>query len=62
MSITWVFALSTLPNYVRGLDVCLMCYGLMMGVLRLPLKLHEYLAGGKTVVGSDLPSIRYSQE
>jgi len=23
-----------------------------------PLKLHEYLAGGKPVVGSDLPSIR----
>src|SRR5262249_5057917 len=51
--------LQILPNYVRGLDVCLMCYRTDgWAYYGYPLKLHEYLAGGKAVVGSDLPSIR----
>jgi glycosyltransferase involved in cell wall biosynthesis len=51
--------LPTLPNYLRGLDVCLMCYRTDgWAYYGYPLKLHEYLAGGKPVIGSDLPSIR----
>src|ERR1700690_1979028 len=51
--------LQSLPNYVRGLDVCLMCYRTdSWAYYGYPLKLHEYLAGGKASVSSDLPSIR----
>jgi len=48
-----------LPNYIKGADVCLMCYrkeGWAYYVY--PLKLHEYLASGKPIVGTDLMSLR----
>jgi glycosyltransferase involved in cell wall biosynthesis len=48
-----------LPNYIKGLDVCTMFYrtdGWAYYVY--PLKLHEYLASGKPVIGCDLPSLR----
>ena len=48
-----------LPNYIKGIDVCMMCYrkdGWAYYVY--PLKLHEYLASGKPVIGSGLMSLR----
>jgi glycosyltransferase involved in cell wall biosynthesis len=48
-----------LPNYIKGLDVCTMCYrhhGWANSVY--PLKLHEYLASGKPCVGTNLESLR----
>jgi glycosyltransferase involved in cell wall biosynthesis len=48
-----------LPNYIKGVDVCMMCYrkdGWAFYVY--PLKLHEYLASGKPIVGSGLKSLR----
>jgi glycosyltransferase involved in cell wall biosynthesis len=48
-----------LPNYIKGLDVCLMCYrtdGWAYYVY--PLKLHEYLASGKPTIGSGLVSLK----
>ncbi len=51
--------LELLPNYIKGLDVCLMCYRIdCWAYFGYPLKLHEYLASGKPVISSDLPSIR----
>lgn len=48
-----------LPNYIKGADVCLMCYRKDRWAYFLyPLKLHEYLASGKPVIGSDLMSLR----
>jgi glycosyltransferase involved in cell wall biosynthesis len=48
-----------LPNYLKGLDVCLMCYRTEdWGRFLYPNKLHEYLASGKPVVSSDLQSVR----
>ena len=48
-----------LPNYLKGFDVCLMCYRTdEWGRFVYPNKLHEYLATGKPVVSADLPSIR----
>ncbi len=48
-----------LPNYIKGLDVCMMCYR-TDGWARYiyPLKLHEYLASGKPVIGPPLMSLR----
>lgn len=48
-----------LPNYIKGLDVCMLGYrtdGWAKYIY--PLKLHEYLASGKPVVGPPLMSLR----
>lgn len=53
----------TLPGYIKGLDVCTMCYrkqGWANSVY--PLKLHEYLASGKPCIGSGLASLREFSE
>ena len=48
-----------LPSYIKGADVCLMCYRMDGWAYYVyPLKLHEYLASGKPVVGTDLMSLR----
>ena len=52
-----------LPNYIKGLDVCAMCYrreGWARSIY--PLKLHEFLASGKPVIGTGLESIREFSE
>ena len=47
------------PGYLRGVDVCLIPYRMEgWALLGCPLKLHEYLATGKPVVSSNLPSVR----
>lgn len=49
----------SLPSYIKGLDVCLMCYRMEAWALYVyPLKLHEYLASGKPIVGTPLKSIQ----
>ena len=53
----------SLPNYIKGFDVCTMCYrqhGWANSVY--PLKLHEYLASGKPCIGSGLASLREFSE
>src|SRR5262249_52958079 len=47
------------PAYVSQMDVCLLCYA-MTDYTRyiFPLKLHEYLATGRPVVGSDIRTRR----
>lgn len=47
-----------LPGYLKGIDVCLMCY-VINGWTYYgdPSKMHEYLATGKPTVGTGLPSI-----
>jgi len=48
-----------LPAYIKGLNVCMMCYLINdWTYYGYPLKMHEYLAGGKPVVSSDLPAVR----
>ncbi|MGH8249490.1 MAG: glycosyltransferase [Steroidobacteraceae bacterium] len=48
----------TLPAYLKGLDVCLMCY-VINGWTYFgdPSKMHEYLAAGKPTIGAPLPAI-----
>ena len=50
---------SALPAYTQHLDVCLLCYALN-GYTKFiyPLKLHEYLASGRPVVGSPIRSLQ----
>ncbi len=56
---------SALPPYVSNMDVNLLAYRLsgdMWSEGIYPLKLHEYLAAGRPVVGADLPSVRAFHE
>jgi len=47
------------PAYIQHMDVCLLCYALTdYTKFIFPLKLHEYLASGRPVVGSDIRSLR----
>jgi len=49
-----------LPNYLQAFDVALMPYALNEGHVRsaYPLKLHEYLAAGRSIVAVDMPELR----
>ena len=50
---------SALPAYTQHLDVCLLCYRVNDYTKFIyPLKLHEYLASGRPVVGSPIPSLQ----
>jgi glycosyltransferase involved in cell wall biosynthesis len=47
------------PAYIQHMDVCLLCYALTDYTRYIfPLKLHEYLATGRPVVGSDIRTLR----
>jgi glycosyltransferase involved in cell wall biosynthesis len=48
-----------LPAYTQHLDVCMLCYE-VNGYTKFiyPLKLHEYLASGRPVVGSPIRSLQ----
>lgn len=54
---------NVLPAYLKGLDVCLMCY-VINGWTYYgdPSKMHEYLAAGKPTVGTPLPAIAEYQD
>jgi glycosyltransferase involved in cell wall biosynthesis len=48
-----------LPSYTQHLDVCIMCYKVNDYTKFIyPLKLHEYLASGRPVVGSPIQSLQ----
>jgi glycosyltransferase involved in cell wall biosynthesis len=48
-----------LPAYVQHMDVCMLCYAVNEYTKFIyPLKLHEYLAGGRPVVGSPIRSLQ----
>jgi glycosyltransferase involved in cell wall biosynthesis len=48
-----------LPAYVQHMDVCMLCYEVNEYTRFIyPLKLHEYLASGRPVVGSPISSLQ----
>jgi len=48
-----------LPAYVQHMDVCMLCYEVSEYTQFIyPLKLHEYLASGRPVVGSPIRSLQ----
>jgi glycosyltransferase involved in cell wall biosynthesis len=50
---------SVLPAYTQHLDVCMLCYAVNDYTKFIyPLKLHEYLASGRPVVGSPIRSLQ----
>jgi len=52
-------SLAALPSYSYHLDVCVLCYRLNQYTkLIYPLKLHEYLATGRPVVGTPIRSLQ----
>ncbi len=54
-------AVETVPGYIAGMDVNLMCYRMADETwikAIYPLKLHEYLASGRPVVSADVPAVR----
>lgn len=51
------------PSYVQHFDVCMMPYKLDDYTKYIyPLKLHEYLASGKPVIGSPIPALQAFRE
>jgi glycosyltransferase involved in cell wall biosynthesis len=51
-------AVRALPGYTQHMDVCMLCYELNDYTKFIyPLKLHEYLASGRPVVGSPIRSL-----
>jgi glycosyltransferase involved in cell wall biosynthesis len=51
-------AVGDIPAYTRHMDACLLCYARTDYTKYIfPLKLHEYLASGKPVVGADIRSL-----
>lgn len=50
--------IAELPNYIKGMDLCLIPYKINDATRDIyPLKLQEYLASGKPVVSSAMPSV-----
>ncbi len=50
--------LQQLPAYMQHMDVCMLCYRLDDYTKYIyPLKLHEYLASGRPIVGSAIPAL-----
>ena len=50
--------LQQLPAYMQHMDVCMLCYRLDDYTKYIyPLKLHEYLASGRPIVGSPIPAL-----
>jgi len=51
---------TSLPNYLKGLDVCLLPYKINRDTINIyPNKLHQYFSGGKPVVSTSLPEVQY---
>lgn len=60
-NVHWLGAkpVEALPAYTQHLDVCLLCYRLNdYTKFIFPLKLHEYLAAGRPVVGSPIRTLQ----
>lgn len=57
------FPFAEVPALVKGMDICLLPYAdTEFARYRSPLKLYEYLAAGKPIVGTDHPEVREFSE